>query len=309
MDYRVAVVGEGVIDRFVTGAEVNDVIGGSPLNTAVALQRAGIQTHWWARVSQGVEGAAIMEYASQNGVDHPALIRSPEPASIVTIELSTNGVPQYDFALEGSVDWQWTEDELSGLKNGYDVIQIGSLTSVMQPGSDKLLAVIQSIKSHTPKVMISFDPNARPKAALSETDADRMRGRILDFVTVADIVKVSDEDLEWIDSKHSPDESAQEWSLKGPKIVIMTRGENGATAFIAGQRVTHVDTVQTELIDTVGAGDTFMAWVLRGVISHNLSIPSDVDSVDELLRIAATAAAITCSRKGCNPPLLSEIVD
>lgn len=308
MSYRVAVIGEGVIDRFVESGAHHDVIGGSPLNTAVALQRAGVESHWWARVSDSSEGQAIWDYAVSNMVSHPELIRSAEPAPIVTIELSTQGVPAYDFALEGAADWQWSTDECEGLKSGYDLIQIGSLTAVMQPGSDALLSTLRTIKTHSPETLISFDPNARPAAAPDVATANAMRSRIVEFVDLADVIKVSDEDLEWIDSSLSPDATAANWSLRGPQLVIMTRGEKGSTAFVQGKAVVHVSTVEVSLVDTVGAGDTYMAWVVRGLIAdHNARVTTNTADLEKLLSTAAQAAAITCSRKGCNPPLLSEV--
>jgi fructokinase len=226
----------------------------------------------------------------------------------VTIELSTQGVPAYDFALEGAADWQWSTDECEGLKSGYDLIQIGSLTAVMQPGSDALLSTLRTIKTHSPETVISFDPNARPAAAPDVATANAMRSRIVEFVDLADVIKVSDEDLEWIDSSLSPDATAANWSLRGPQLVIMTRGEKGSTAFVQGKAVVHVSTVEVSLVDTVGAGDTYMAWVVRGLIAdHNARVTTNTADLEKLLSTAAQAAAITCSRKGCNPPLLSEV--
>lgn len=308
MSARVAVIGEAVIDRFLEPEGPRDVIGGSPLNTAVALKRAGVDVNWWGRMSDGTEGKALLAYAEQNGVSGDSVRVVSEPATLVTIELNDQGVPNYGFYLDGAADWGWTQDDLNGLRN-YDVIQIGSLGAVLEPGSSAILSTIQNLRDSSPAPLISYDPNARPKAAKDEAEANRVRARVEEFIAVSDLVKVSDEDLEWLHGGVDPSESARIWSTRGPQLVVMTRGGEGAIAFAHGQEIARIPGVQTTVVDTVGAGDTFMAWLLRSVVAdHSAQLPTDINAILVMLKQAAQAAAITCSRKGCVPPYASEVL-
>lgn len=307
MQQRVAVIGEGVIDRFLEPDGPRDVIGGSPLNTAVAMRRAGLASDWWARISLDAEGSRIADYAKLNQVAGPAMTQVPLPTSIVTVELQAGGVPRYGFHLDGAADWSWQPRDFAGLSD-YDVVQIGSLTAVLQPGADALLDALKQLRTMSPRPLISYDPNARPKAANDEAQADFMRTRVNALVGLADLVKVSDEDLEWLFPGQAPEASAAAWSNLGPNLVVLTRGSEGSKAYVAGSEIASVPGVQTEVVDTVGAGDTFMAWLVRGIaVDHHNAIPTDELSVAALLARAGAAAAVTCSRKGCNPPTLAEL--
>ncbi len=305
---EVAVIGEGVIDRFLESSGARDVIGGSPLNTAVALRRAGVECDWWGRMSTGAEGEALVAYAAENGVAGVGVLRVDSPATLVTIELNSQGVPAYGFHLEGASDWGWTSEELQGL-SAYKVIQIGSLTSVLEPGSSALLARLRELKASATPPVITFDPNARPKAVKSVDEAQQVRSRVSEFLTIADFVKVSDEDLDWLNPGVAALDSAQIWSTVGPKLVVMTRGSEGAIAFCDGKVVASTPGVKVDVVDTVGAGDTFMAWLLRSLVEeYAANIPLDTEAVTAMLTQSAAAAAVTCSRKGCNPPRREEIL-
>lgn len=304
MNLNVAVIGEGVIDRFVAADESRDVIGGSPLNTAVALKRAGVKATWWAKVSNSPEGNSIVEYATQNEVAGQGITRSNKPAPIVTISLNETGVPSYDFALAGAADWDWQDEEFAGLA-GFDAVQIGSLTTVIEPGSSALMGAITKLRASSNHPLISFDPNARPKAAVDDEDANRMRSIISLLVDLSDLVKVSDEDLEWFNADVPAYETARVWSTRTPKLVVMTRGSEGAVAFANGAEIATVPGVKIKVEDTVGAGDTFMAWLLAQILQSG--VPANDSEMKEILSKSAQAAAITCSRKGCNPPFATEV--
>ena len=309
MSTAVAVLGEGVIDRFERTTGVQDVIGGSPLNTAVALRRAGVDSTWWNRVSTDAEGQAIFDYAQLNGVAGAGVFRVPEPTSIVTVRLNEAGVPAYEFSLDGAADWGWAEAELAGFDLPYSVLQVGSLTTALEPGCTRLYEHLLALHSRSQRPLVAFDPNARPKAARDEAHADLMRARALAIVPLADLVKVSDEDLEWLAPEAPPSATAMKWSTLGPRLVVMTKGAEGAAAFVEGVMVAEVPIHRLPLVDTVGAGDTFMAWLLRSVVvDHGVSVPVEPAAVAKMLEQAAKAAAINCSRAGCVPPTLAEVL-
>ncbi len=304
---KIAVIGEAVIDRFISHDSHRDVIGGSGLNTAVAARRAGADAYWFTRTAPDTNGKILATYATEEGVLQSSHIQGKEPASLVEVYLQPDGQPRYKFALEGAVDWQWTLDELAGLKD-FEMIQVGSLSAVLDPGASFLAQTITELKSGSTPPLITYDPNARPSAASDDSHADLMKKRINKMVTLADLVKVSDEDLAWISPNQEPEETARAWSLMGPKMVVMTRGADGAIAFQNGEEICSVPGVSVKVVDTVGAGDTFMAWIVAQIANtFDAKIPTHPSDVTRLLSIAAKAASITCSREGCKPPFASEI--
>ena len=305
---KIAVIGEGVIDRFIDNGVHNDVIGGSGLNTAVALARAGSDVVWFTRISSDANGQVLKQYAKAQHVLSCDSIESSEPASLVNVFLAQDGQPKYEFALDGAVDWQWTTEELSGLRNSFNIIQVGSLSAVLEPGASRILSIIQSLKKSSVPPLITYDPNARPSAASNSDEAVLMKLRIQEFVALSDVVKVSDEDLKWIFPNLLPSDAAKDWSTRGPQLVVMTRGAAGALAFVDGEKVATVSGESVNVIDTVGAGDTFMAWLIHQLAhTYDCKIPNEKKAITSLLTVCAKAAAITCSRSGCQPPLASEV--
>lgn len=304
------VVGEVVIDRFFhADGSVVDVAGGSSANTAIALQRSGIDTALRSRFSTDDAGRALRAHNAAEGLDLTASPDASEPASIVEVRLASDGQPSYVFRLAGAADWQWTDDELAApLPAGTQLVHFGSIAAVWQPGAGRMRTWIANL---APRPLVSFDPNARPAAARTESEAQLMRDGIEAWVRIADFVKVSDEDLRWIAPRMSEDDKAKEWSLL-TSFVVMTRGANGASVFVDGNHLFDVPGVTTHVVDTVGAGDTFMAWLIRGVLlaletqalgklAHNDAALRDIVS------LAARAAAVTVSRRGCNPPTLADL--
>lgn len=305
---RIAVIGEGVIDQFISNDTHRDVIGGSGLNTAVAMRRAGSDAIWFTRLANDPYGLALAQYAASEGVLDPNCTVGGEPASLVKVFLSEAGQPRYEFALDGAVDWQWAFEELEPLKSSFDIISIGSLSAVLEPGATRLFQTLKDLKNCDKSPLITYDPNARPTAASNPEHALEMKSRIQAMVEIADLVKVSDEDLAWLTPEVSASETAKKWSTQGPKLVVVTKGGEGAVAFADGEEIASVDGVRIEVVDTVGAGDTFMAWLVSQIAnSYNCEIPLDKNSITSLLSQSAKAAAITCSREGCKPPFAEEI--
>ncbi len=167
------------------------------------------------------------------------------------------------------------------------------------------------IEARRASATISYDPNIRPTLI---ADAARARERVRQLVSLADIVKVSDEDLGWLHPDRTPLDVARQWRAAGPAIVIVTRGGNGATA-VTADGVVEVPGLNVAVIDTVGAGDTFMAAVIDGVFEAGLAGRARWEllarisnhQLEEILDTAVRAAAITVSRQGANPPWRQEL--
>lgn len=307
---NVTVVGEVVIDRFFNAdGTVLDVAGGSSANTAIALQRSGIDTALRARFSKDAAGRSLRAHNAAEGLDLSAAPDAEEPASIVEVRLAADGQPSYVFRLAGAADWQWTDAELATpLPSGTQLVHFGSIAAVWQPGAGRMREWISGLQ---PRPLVSFDPNARPAAASTEAEAQLMRDGIEAWVRIADFVKVSDEDLRWIAPDVPEDDKAAEWSSI-TNFVVMTRGADGASVFVDGHRLFDIPGVPTQVVDTVGAGDTFMAWLIRGVLlaleTQSLTKLAHNDAAMRgLVSLAARAAAVTVSRRGCNPPTLADL--
>jgi fructokinase len=305
---KIAVIGEGVIDRFIDGLTYRDVIGGSGLNTAVASARAGAETHWFTRTSPDLNGQALSAYARAEGVLSEDCVEGLEPASVVQVHLSKTGQPRYEFSLEGAVDWQWTESELSILKDRYELIHVSSLSAVIEPGASLIRKTLQFLKSQTDSPLVTYDPNSRPAAAKDSSQELEMKNHILAMVEISDVIKVSDEDLDWLEATKPADAIAKYWSTIGPKLVVLTKGASGAVAFAGGDEIASVIGEKIKVADTVGAGDTFMGWLIAQIANeYNFEIPTTKAAVTTLLQKSARAAAINCTRVGCVPPFRNEL--
>ena len=307
---RATVIGEVVIDRFIhPDGSVTDVPGGSAANTAIALHRAGVDTSLRARFSRDAAGRALRTHSAAEGLDLAAAPDVDDPASIVEIRLAADGQPAYVFHLADAADWRWTSAELATpLPPGTSLVLAGSLAAVLEPGASRIRSWLASLSE---RPLIAFDPNARPAAITDEAEAARVRESVADWCRIADFIKVSDEDLRWLSPGVPESEQAAAWS-RGTGFVVMTRGGAGAAVYVNGSLVVDVPAESIEVVDTVGAGDTFMAWLIRGVLTACTERPlrdlaQDTAALRDIVATAGRAAAITCSRRGCNPPRLSEV--
>lgn len=307
---KATVIGEVVIDRFFhSDGTVLDVAGGSSANTAIALQRSGIPTALRARFSTDEAGRALRAHNAAQALDLSAAPDVADPASIVEVRLASDGQPSYVFRLAGAADWQWTADELSTpLPSGTGLVHAGSLAAVLEPGGSRIRAWLAGLD---PRPLISFDPNARPAAAADEAEAAAMRAGVESWCVLADFIKVSDEDLRWLAPDVPEYETAARWSQRAA-FVVMTRGAEGAAVFVDGQLAFEVPGVRVDVVDTVGAGDTFMAWLIKGVLEavdqQSLdALAHDEAALRSIVTTAGRAAAINCSRRGCNPPYADEV--
>lgn len=307
---KATVIGEVVIDRFFhTDGSVVDVAGGSSANTAIALQRSGIDTALRARFSTDDAGRALRAHNAAQSLDLSAAPDVADPASVVEVRLAADGQPSYVFRLAGAADWQWTPEELATpLPQGTALVHAGSLAAVLEPGGSRIR---QWLTALDPRPLVSFDPNARPAAADDEAGAQAMRAGVEAWCALADFIKVSDEDLRWLAPGVAEYEQAARWS-RATAFVVMTRGSEGAAVFVDGALAFEVPGVRVDVVDTVGAGDTFMAWLIKGVLESghaaNLrELAQDESALRSIVTTAGRAAAINCSRRGCNPPYADEV--
>ena len=301
-------VGEALVDVVVgpDGSDRGRHPGGSPANVAIGLARLGHRADLLTWLADDEDGRRVLQHLEASGVTVSPAGLGAARTSTATATLDAQGVASYQFELESVVPTVDPE-ELAG-PEGFDVVHTGSIAAVLAPGA----AAVEALLSRTRhRSTISYDPNVRP-ALMGEPDL--ALAKVLAYVGVADVIKVSDEDLEWLRPGVDPLDVAGSWLMRGALLVVVTRGAAGADAVFNGGGV-HVDTPRTDLADTVGAGDSFMAGLLHRLDTHGLlgadnrRALREVDeaTVTDLLAHAARAASITVSRPGADPPWRAEL--
>lgn len=308
----VAVAGEALVD--LVPAPVPEYFearpGGSPTNVAVGLARLGVPVRLLARIADDMLGRRIRGHLQANHVDLTHVVAATEQTSMAMVAVGPDGGPTYDFRVTGTADWQWTPGELSHALDGPVVaIHSGSLAVTTPPGAAVLRDLL--VRAHA-TATVSYDPNCRPM--LMGDPADVLAG-VHALLETADVVKVSSEDLAWLLPGAAPEKVLEDWLDRGPALVAITLGGDGVLAgTAAGLRVRRPGVLVT-VIDTVGAGDTFSGALLAGLHRRSLlgaaarPLLRTVDSptLEALLDQAALAAAITCSRRGADPPTLDDL--
>ncbi|MCK2219046.1 carbohydrate kinase [Actinomadura sp. ATCC 31491] len=312
----IAVLGECVADAFTTaplppsGSATADsgtgaggalglrvLPGGGPANTAVALARLGTRARFLGRISQDVFGDLFREHLASSGVDLSACVEAAEPSTLAVAALDAAGHAAYTFYAEGAADWAWTADELAPSRLGPAAcLHTGSLALVRKPGRAAIEEFARAASAHA---TISIDPNVRPSLAGKD---DYQVARWCEW---ADIVKLSDDDLEFLLPGVPPEHACDTWHDAGARLVVVTRGAAGALVSLNGERAT-VPAAPTEVVDTVGAGDAFTAGLLhhlhaRGFLGGRLD-GLDLGTAAEAAAFAARVSALTCAVPGADPP-------
>ncbi|WP_285318833.1 carbohydrate kinase [Pseudarthrobacter sp. lyk4-40-TYG-27] len=303
------VIGEGLVDVVQRASGIEAHVGGSPLNVAVGLARLDHPVQFIGRYGRDAYGDSVAAHLRASSVMLP-LPPDGLPTSVATALIDDDGAATYTFDLA----WELPGlvDRLGFMLQGTTLLHTGSIATMLAPGAAEVLAAVEH--AH-PAATISFDPNCRPSII---TDVDYARRQAEKFVSLADVVKASDEDLEWLYPGQDVLDSARAWLAlggeEGPALVVVTRGADGPWGICrAGE--TSVPAPKVEVADTVGAGDSFMAALLSGLVDRELDGAQNreelrglpAEGLAELLAHAARAAAVTVSRPGANPPTRTEL--
>lgn len=300
---RALVIGESLVD-VVHSADgtVREQPGGSPANVALGLSRLGRHTDLATWFATDERGELIRAHLEDSGVHLVPGSDGATRTSTAQATLDTAGSATYTFDL----DWQVPE-----FTPGDDVValHVGSIAATLAPGAAAVAAQVRAAREHA---TISYDPNARP--SIMGTAAQAMPA-IGDLIADADVVKVSDEDIEWLQPGRDVLDVATEWADRGPAFVVVSRGGDGSVGVTAaGQRLT-VPSPRVQVADTVGAGDSYMGGLLDALWSADLLGARrraalhaiDPGTLRTAMEHAARIAAITVSRPGANPPGRAEL--
>jgi fructokinase len=293
----IVVGGEALYDLVARGDGTIDAHpGGGPFNTARTIGRLEQPVAFLGRLSNDRFGQNHARILAEDGVDVSASARTDDPTTLALAEVGAGGQAHYRFYAAGTaaVGLQ-REQARAALHRRVDILQVGSLGLVYEPIADVLADAVEALHR---SALIALDPNCRPAAI----DDERVyRARLRRIVRRTHLLKLSEEDLAWLAPGGPPLEL-------GPTVVLLTRGEAGATVISHG-RETAIEAPEVDVVDTIGAGDAFGGgflawWHGRGLGRDELA---DHDLVVEGARFAARVAAITCSRGGASPPRLDDL--
>jgi fructokinase len=323
----IVVAGENVVDLVPVrnGPAVGDaagllrpVLGGGPANMAVAIARQDVPVAMAARLGADAFGTAFRDRLVAAGVRSDFFCESRDPSTLALVTLDDRGSPHFDFWLSGAADFGWQDGELpnpthlavTADRPAVTAISIGSVAAFIQPGADTLARWASAARG---TATIAVDPNIRPALRLSTAE---LRDRVEALVALADVVKVSDEDVAAAYPGELPEDVATRWLAMagGPELVVVTRGAAGVTGMTGLLRV-DVPAPKVEVVDTIGAGDTAMGTLLVELHRHGLlgagareALAALVEeTLTGILATVTLAAALACTRPGADPPTRAEI--
>ncbi|MFL1527692.1 carbohydrate kinase family protein [Pseudomonas sp. O230] len=282
------------------------IAGGSPFNVAVGLRRLGVDAALFAGLSTDYLGRRLRQVLQDEGVRADYLMDFAAPTTLAMVAVGANGSPQYSFRGEGCADRQLKPEHLPELGPEVRGLHIGSFSLVVQPIADTLLALVQR---ESGKRLISLDPNVRLNP---EPDIDLWRSRVATLAELADLIKVSDEDLSLLYPEQDPQRVIEGWLQHRCQVVFLTRGGEGATVFSRTHGSWSVPACSVKMADTVGAGDTFQAALITWLTEQQMDSVEGVQSlareqIDGMLRFAVQAAALTCSKTGPDLPYRQQL--
>jgi fructokinase len=309
----ITVIGEALVDLVVSPDwSCRATPGGAPANVSVALARLEQDVSLLARISGDGFGTMLRQHLARNGVSPRDLVDAPEATTLAIATLREGGQASYSFYLNGTADWMWRADELASLPDDVTALYLGSLATALPPGAAHIEALARRINS-AKKMVIFYDPNLRPGAT---PDADAERQRVERQLGQVHVAKASAEDIEWLYPGESVAEVARRWRGLGPSVVAVTLGSEGAFGLAGDGPGITVPPVPVQVVDTIGAGDAFSAGLLDAMAEDGLLGPAglaalpglDSARVGRLLASAGVVAALTCERRGADPPRKAEVI-
>lgn len=296
------VVGEALVD-VVHRADgcTHEIPGGSPANVALTLGRLGRPVELVTWLGDDDRGRVVAEHLRQSLVFLGSASCAAQRTSTAQATIDENGAASYEFDL----DWQVPTTDIDPATI---VVHSGSIAATVEPGGSQVAELLRRARL---QATITYDPNARP-TIMGQPEVAWTR--VSEIVRAADVVKVSDEDVEWLTQGGDVDQVAEEWIQQGCALVVVTRGPRGASAFCAAGRV-DVRAPEVDVVDTVGAGDSFMGGLIDALWREDL-LGGDrrgnlqqitLEQVERVVNYASSVSAVTVSRAGANPPWREEL--
>ena len=303
---HILAIGEALIDVVMTYEQPDfpvEIPGGSPANVALTLGRLGRPVALATWIGLDERGRLIDFHMNDSGVHVTAASRGASHTSTALARLDESGAASYTFDLE------WAPTPPIKVPPTAQILEAGSISAIIEPGASAVLDALTRGREHA---LVCFDPNARP-SIMGEPEA--ALASLERFIALADVVKVSDEDIEWLTGGAPIDEVVDRWLGMGPSLVVVTRGKHGSdVATVSGLRFTKTP-ADVPVVDTVGAGDSFMGGIidamwgmgLRGGEARETLRTLPEEQVRAIIDRASAVSDVTVSRKGANPPWAHEL--
>ena len=302
--------GDALIDFLpVKSAEGRDaivpVVGGSCLNIAVGMARLEVPAGFVGGISSDMFGRMIADHAVASGVELRYTARSAHQSTLAFVR-SVGGEPQYAFYDQGTASRNWSYRAGSIPFGEIAAVHVGSTTLIDEAGAGQALAMVNEARGST---TISFDPNCRPDLVRDKT---RYVARMAEFAAVADIIRMSDVDFDYLYGDDDYAGRAKAMIAAGASLVVVTRGAQGVQAWHRDAGAVAAEAPKVTVVDTVGAGDSFQAALLYalhalGRIERGALKAISAGELHRALSFASICAAITCGRAGADPPRRAEL--
>lgn len=280
--------------------------GGAVFNTAIALGRLDVPVGLFSGLSRDLFGQQLHAALQASRVKTECLARSDRPSTLAFVEL-VDGNARYSFFDENSAGRMLTTGDIPKLGPDTTALFLGGISLACEPCADVYATLLTE---QGPGRAVMMDPNIRPGFI---ADRDRFCARLTRMLGHCDIVKLSDDDLDWFDpSARTLEAKVADLQALGPQVVVITRGRNGATGYLKGGAAVTVPANRVEVVDTVGAGDTFNAGLLarlqaRALLQKTALQQISTEDLADAMRFGAKVAAVTVSRAGANPPWAHEL--
>ncbi|GAA1236572.1 carbohydrate kinase [Prauserella halophila] len=277
-------------------------LGGGPYNVALAAGRLGVPTALLSRLSTDRFGDALVSRLEASGVDTSLVQRGPEPTTLAVVALDETGAARFSFYTEGTADRLVADP--GPLPAGTRVLSLGTLGMVLEPGASAYETVLH--REAARGVLTALDPNIRADMI---SDADAYRERFASWLPSVRLLKVSDDDAEWLTGGESAVDAAATWLAAGVEAVVLTRGGDGLSVLTADGHLAQVPAADVAVVDTIGAGDTVLGALLAWLVDHDVTDLAELtpDTWRQALAYASRAAGVTVSRSGAEPPASNEL--
>ena len=306
---KIMCMGDALIDFKETGRlAFQGFVGGSPLNVAVAAARLGEAVGFASQVSADQFGRAIRAHLQRNGVNTEFLLES-DAASTLAFVGEVEGEAVFDFIANRSADVLYDPQPRQSFPETLKMLQFGSISLLQEPAATTLT---DTAAAHYERALIVFDPNVRPALIAHKGDFEKRLKR--QWLPNSHLVKVSSQDLRWLYPEKAYDEVAADWLEHGPQAVVITDGGDAVTLYRPTRDALSVLAPTVEVVDTVGAGDTFTGALMVALLDKAerggdvLQLDSLADATwREVLSYAAAAAALNCTRPGADPPTATDL--
>ena len=277
-------------------------LGGGPYNVALAAGRLGVPSGFLSRVSNDRFGEALVARLHASGVDTGLLQRGDEPTTLAVVALDEKGAAHYTFYTEGTADRLVADP--GPLPEDVRMLCLGTLGMVLEPGVSAYEAMLR--RESARGVLTALDPNIR--AALID-DPAAYRARFVSWLPHVRLLKLSDDDAEWLAEGADAVQAAKSWVASGVDAVVLTRGAEGIAVITAAGELAQVPSAKADVVDTIGAGDTVQGALLAWLYQRDVRDLTTLGESEwtEALTYAAKAAAITVSRSGAEPPTAQDM--